>query len=33
MRKRPDREIEEKKFVENAEASIADQRTIKETPS
>jgi hypothetical protein len=30
MRKRPDREIEEKKFVENAEASIADQRTIKE---
>ena len=30
MRKRPDREIEERKFVESAEASIADQKTVKE---
>lgn len=30
MRKSPTRELEEKKFIEGAEASVADQQTIKE---
>jgi len=30
MRKRPEREMEEKKFIDNAQASMADQKTIKE---
>lgn len=30
MRKRPEREIEEKRFIEGAEASISDQKTVKE---
>lgn len=30
MRKRPDRDLEERKFIEKAEASAADQATISE---